>query len=87
MDRCFLPGWTTLTWNTLNIDAFLHQVESATNLLGEVSSAARTILRESVYGEVEEMANMNLLDRDLFFSQPWVSSGRGCTQSYLYGAI
>ena len=71
--RLFLPGWTTLTWNMLNIDAFLHQIDTAATMLSSVVQETATILQWRVYGVIDSIRATSLYDEQLATSRPWVS--------------
>jgi len=70
--RTFLPGWTTLTWSTMNIDAFLHRVEGSVGTFKAMASSVMDILRERVYGSLDTIGKMVLFDADLAASRMWV---------------
>ena len=42
------PGLVTLTWNNVNIDAFLHKMTVATNELAHTNTAVQQILATEV---------------------------------------
>lgn len=71
--RTFLPGWTTWTWSTMNIDAFLHQVQSSVGAFKNMVGSVRQVLTEKVYGTLELIRKMALFDVDLAASRMWVS--------------
>jgi hypothetical protein len=71
--RTFLPGWTTLTWSTMNIDAFLHKVEGSVAAYKAMVTNVMEILSERVYGSVDVIRKMSLFDMDLATSRMWVS--------------
>ena len=79
--RTFLPGWTTLTWSTMNIDAFLHKVEGSVEVFKATVTKVMEILREKVYGSLDMIRKMSLFDTDLAESRMWVSGTgeEGCT--------
>ena len=56
----------------LNIDAFLHQVDSATSALTSVAEESRVILKSRVYQTISDIASMTLFDEELATSRPWV---------------
>ena len=71
--RSLLPGWTTLTWSTMNIDVFLHQVQSSIASLRDLASRVNTVLKERVYGMLPLIESTELFDLKLATSRPWVS--------------
>lgn len=75
--RTFLPGWTTLTWSTMNIDAFLHRVESSVGTFKAMVTTMMDILREKVYGSLDIIRRMSLFDVDLAVSRMWVGNRGG----------
>lgn len=78
--RHFLPGWTTLTWSTMNIDAFLHRVEGSVGSFKAMVTSVMDILREKVYGNLDAIRSMSLFDADLASSRMWVGTvWRGST--------
>lgn len=71
--RSLLPGWTTLTWNTMNIDVFLHCVQSSIASLRELADRVNTMLKERVYGVIPLIETTDLFDLKLATSRSWVS--------------
>lgn len=70
--RSFLPGWTTLTWGLLNIDAFLH---TATGAVASLEGTVRKVseeLTQHIHTPLKEIANRTLFDLDLATSKCWV---------------
>lgn len=78
--RSLLPGWTTLTWNTMNIDAFLHHVQSCIKTLEVMATRVSSILKEKVYGTITLITEMTLFDVGLATSRTWVSIRHSDTQ-------
>ena len=72
--RCLLPGWTTLTWNTMNIDAFLHRAQTSIDVLRELTTKVNSILQKDVYGCMNAIKKMSLFDVTLATSRMWVST-------------
>lgn len=70
--RTFLPGWTSLTWSTVNIDAFLHRAESSVGSFKAMVNSIMGILKEKVYGNLSIIGNMSLFDVHLAVSRMWV---------------
>ncbi len=70
--RVFLPGWTTLTWGLLNIDAFLHTVRGSVSSLGGLVRKVNEALEEHIHAPLEEIANNSLFDLNLATSKCWV---------------
>ncbi len=71
--RSLLPGWTTLTWSTMNIDAFLHRVQGSVEALRVIVTRVEEILKERVYGNLEAIKGMSLFDMGLATSRTLVS--------------
>ncbi|XP_066278010.1 uncharacterized protein [Branchiostoma lanceolatum] len=67
----FQPGLTTLTWNSMNIDAFLHTVHSAIARLDSIVQHVINIIDEKVQGTVDIVSSMVLFDMELAFSKAW----------------
>ena len=83
VDRSFLPGWTTLTWSTMNIDAFLHRVEGSVGVFKSTVSRMKEILKKNVFDSLKAIKEMSLFDVELATSRMWVSAmggGRGGNQ-------
>ncbi|XP_070568705.1 dynein axonemal heavy chain 5-like isoform X4 [Ptychodera flava] len=68
------PGLTTLAWNSMNIDAFLHQVHSATLKLKNVVERVSSVVKRKIVGKIESIASLFLFDMDLAFSRSWPPS-------------
>ena len=73
--RTVLPGWTTLTWSTMNIDAFLHRVEGSVGEFKAMVGSVMGVLKEKVYGSLDTIRKMSLFDVDLATSRMWVGVG------------
>ena len=72
--RSLLPGWMTLTWNTMNIDVFLHRVQTSIASLRELTGRVNAVLRDRVYGVLPLIEKTSLYDLQLAMSRPWVRS-------------
>lgn len=70
--RNLLPGWTTLTWNTMNIDVFLHNVRSSVASLKKLTDQVNVVMRDKVYGVLPLIEKTSLFDVRLAASRPWV---------------
>ena len=70
--RSLLPGWTTLSWNTMNIDAFLHRVHTSVSVLRELADKVASLLKEKVYVKLDEISETSLFDLSLATSKTWV---------------
>lgn len=70
--RYYLPGWTTLTWATLNIDPFLHQLSTATSLLHTLVDTTNDILTNRVYQTLDSISRLSLIDFEYIASKIWV---------------
>ncbi len=71
--RSLLPGWTTLTWNTMNIDAFLHKAQTSVSVLAGLAAKVNSLLQKDVYGSMNALKKMSLFDTSLAMSRTWVS--------------
>ncbi|KAJ8314952.1 hypothetical protein KUTeg_007102 [Tegillarca granosa] len=65
------PGLNTLAWNSMNIDAFLHQIHSATSKLKNMQQKVEDIMKNKVFGTLEKISNFYLFDYDEAFSRSW----------------
>ena len=70
--RSLLPGWTTLTWNTLNIDAFLHRVQTSLASLLALVERTGDILKGTIHRILGEMQGASLFDVELATGRVWV---------------
>ena len=67
-----------MKWNIYNIfffflvDAFLHQIHTATNKLRERSTKVADIMENDVAGSLEAIKNFYLFDYEEAISRPWV---------------
>ena len=71
--RYYLPGWTTLTWVTLNIDPFLHQLSAATSSLQSLVQTTNNILNIRIYPTLDSICHLSLIDFELITSKLWVN--------------
>ena len=71
--RSLLSGWTTLTWSTMNIDVFLHRVQSSIASLRELAERVNAVLKDRVYGIIPLIETTDLFDLKLATSRSWVS--------------
>jgi len=71
--RSLLPGWTTLTWSTLNIDAFLHRVQASVSSLLSLVERMGDILRGTIHRILGEMERASLFDVELATGRVWVN--------------
>ncbi|CAH1799095.1 unnamed protein product [Owenia fusiformis] len=67
----FQPGLSTLAWNSMNIDAFLHQIHSATTKLRLLVEHINDVMTTKIEGTVVKIASMILFDYDLAFHRSW----------------
>lgn len=70
--RSLLPGWTTLTWSTLNIDAFLHQARAAMASLVSLTGRVGASLEGEIYQRLKEIKRTSLFDVQLASQNVWV---------------
>ncbi|XP_077977225.1 dynein axonemal heavy chain 8-like isoform X3 [Glandiceps talaboti] len=68
------PGLTTLAWNSMNIDAFLHQIHTANLKLKHVVDRVSSVVENKILGKIETIAGLFLFDMDLAFSRSWPPS-------------
>lgn len=57
----------------MNIDVFLHRVESSITSLRELAKRVNTVLKERVYGVIPLIETTDLFDIKLATSRSWVS--------------
>ncbi|XP_055954878.1 dynein axonemal heavy chain 8 [Patella vulgata] len=65
------PGLSTLAWNSMNIDAFLHQIHTATSKLKNIQEKVNDLMKNKVIGVIDIINNFCLYDNRLAFSQTW----------------
>ncbi|RDD45872.1 Dynein heavy chain 5, axonemal [Trichoplax sp. H2] len=69
--RYLLPGLSTVTWNSMNIDAYLHHIHTSTNHLKEIVVKVNNILISRVDCGIASVKNAILFDMDSMFSEEW----------------
>ncbi|XP_076466964.1 uncharacterized protein LOC143298129 [Babylonia areolata] len=65
------PGLSTLAWNSMNIDAFLHQIHTATDKLKRLGQQVKELMDTKVYGTIATISSFCLYNLDLAFSRTW----------------
>ncbi|XP_022081686.1 dynein gamma chain, flagellar outer arm-like [Acanthaster planci] len=65
------PGLTTLAWNSMNIDAFLHQVHTANAKLKHKVDTVNHVIDTKVDAKLKKISELFLFDTDLAFSRSW----------------
>ncbi|XP_070190368.1 uncharacterized protein [Littorina saxatilis] len=65
------PGLSTLAWNSMNIDAFLHQIHTATDKLKRLGEQVKMLMETKVSGMIHTISNFSLYDFELAFSKTW----------------
>ncbi|XP_053397319.1 dynein axonemal heavy chain 5-like isoform X6 [Mercenaria mercenaria] len=65
------PGLNTLAWNSMNIDAFLHQIHSATTKLKNMQKQVNDVMENKVFKTLDTITNFYLFDHELAFSRAW----------------
>ena len=70
--RALQPGWSSLTWSSLNIDAFLHNAYTSLDNLRGVAASMDHIHREKICPMLHEMASLPLLDTSALVGKAWV---------------
>ncbi|XP_074662754.1 uncharacterized protein LOC141915202 [Tubulanus polymorphus] len=65
------PGLSTLAWNSMNIDAFLHQVHTATAKLKYQVERVNEIISTKIVNTITKISEMIFFDIDLAFSKIW----------------
>ncbi|OWF37572.1 Dynein heavy chain 5, axonemal [Mizuhopecten yessoensis] len=64
-------GLTTLAWNSMNIDAFLHQIHSATQKLKGMQQKVHQIMEQDIYDKLDSIRNFYLFDYEEAISRSW----------------
>lgn len=70
--RSLMPGWSTLTWTTLNIDVFQYRVQATTASLRALVDSTHHILEASVNRALQRIKETSLFDATLASAHPWV---------------
>lgn len=65
------PGVSTLNWNSMNIDAYLHQVHSANARLKDVVDSVKEVVSEGIEKKIDEIKRVILFDKKLATSRAW----------------
>ncbi|CAL1527205.1 unnamed protein product [Lymnaea stagnalis] len=65
------PGLSSLAWNSMNIDAFLHQIHSGLDKLKMLSQRVSLIMTKNIKGTIDIIEDFYLFDVDKAFSQTW----------------
>ncbi|XP_067674368.1 uncharacterized protein [Haliotis asinina] len=65
------PGLSTLAWNSMNIDAFLHQIHAATLKLKTLGEKVNELMDTKVTGIISTINDFYLFDVDMAFSRTW----------------
>ncbi|KAL5009692.1 hypothetical protein ScPMuIL_011997 [Solemya velum] len=65
------PGLSTLAWNSMNIDAFLHQIHVATKRLKDLGEKVSHIMETKVFDTIEKIRSFYLFDYERAFSKSW----------------
>ncbi|XP_071801693.1 uncharacterized protein [Asterias amurensis] len=68
------PGLTTLAWNSMNIDAFLHQVHTANAKLKHKVDSVNHVIDTKINAKLKMISELFLFDTDLAFSRSWPPS-------------
>ncbi|XP_033113255.1 dynein heavy chain 5, axonemal-like isoform X2 [Anneissia japonica] len=65
------PGLTTLAWNSMNIDAFLHQVRTAIMKLKVTVDAINNITKNTIEAKLKAISQLFLFDIETAFGRSW----------------
>lgn len=65
------PGLSTLNWNSMNIDAYLHQVHTATDRLRDIVDNINQVIQDGVEKKVKRIEKIILFDPNLAYSKIW----------------
>ena len=65
------PGLSTLNWSSMNIDAYLHQVHSATDRLKDIVDNINQVIKDGVETKIKEIQHIILFDPTLAYSKVW----------------
>ena len=72
--RSLQPGWSTLTWSSLNIDAYLHHAYSSLDHFQQVARCIGDINRDEIQPRLSELSQLDILDFDKLEGSAWVST-------------
>ena len=65
------PGLSTLAWNSMNIDAYLHQVHLANGRLQTVVDTVNKVVENGIQKNIAFIEKSTLFDVDLAFEKRW----------------
>ena len=62
MERKLQPGMTTLTWTSMNIDGFLHSIQTGVANLAELVDKVHDLVNNRIDRNLKQVSNMVLVD-------------------------
>ncbi|XP_028415382.1 dynein heavy chain 8, axonemal-like isoform X2 [Dendronephthya gigantea] len=65
------PGMSTLAWNSMNIDAYLHQVHLANSRLRVVVESVNKVVVDGIHRNINALEKSVLFDLDLAYEKRW----------------
>lgn len=65
------PGLSTLAWNSMNIDAYLHQVHLANGRLRTVVENINNVVENGIHRNIALVEKSTLFDVDLAYTRRW----------------
>ncbi|XP_075255403.1 dynein axonemal heavy chain 5-like isoform X4 [Convolutriloba macropyga] len=71
MISIFSPGWMTISWNSMNIDAYLFKVHSAIHRFRKLTRKVLKLVDSRIEKALTSIEDMVLFDHHLAFSQSW----------------
>ncbi|XP_063714091.1 dynein axonemal heavy chain 5-like isoform X5 [Symsagittifera roscoffensis] len=71
MISIFSAGWTTISWNSMNIDAYLFKVHSAIHRFRKLTRKVLKLVETRIEKSLENIEDMVLFDHKLAFAQSW----------------
>ncbi|XP_071818739.1 dynein axonemal heavy chain 5-like isoform X4 [Apostichopus japonicus] len=68
------PGLTSIAWNSMNIDAFLHQAHAANAKLRETVSLVNHVIDTKIESKLKALRELFLFDMNAAFERSWPPS-------------
>ncbi|CAK8694917.1 unnamed protein product [Clavelina lepadiformis] len=69
--RCLQAGMNTISWDNMNIDAFLHKARSTTQRLNSIVEKVNSVVEEKIEKEIARIHDMMLFDESFVFGKTW----------------
>eukprot|EP00795_Rhopilema_esculentum_P017364 gene17364-8957_t len=68
------PGLSTLTWSSLNIDAYLHQCHVVIQKLQKTVDKVRKLVKEGLADNIEKIKQLSFFDESKAVSRTWTTN-------------